>query len=147
MVWIIRGIFAINQGRRFLPLTTMLNNVLEDPTLIIFSQQPYLLLPWGLLTHGHGAAMISGPPTSITNPRKCLHQMVSFFFFFFFFTFNWRTIALQCCVGFCHTTAWISHKISALSYICPLPLEPISQPQPHPTFLGCHKAPAWGPSH
>ena len=22
--------------------------------------------------------------------------------------FNWRIIALQCCVGFCHTSAWIS---------------------------------------
>ena len=26
------------------------------------------------------------------------------------FIFNWRIIALQCCVGFCHTPAWISHR-------------------------------------
>ena len=28
----------------------------------------------------------------------------------FFFIFNWRIIALQYCVGFCHISAWISHK-------------------------------------
>ena len=26
------------------------------------------------------------------------------------FIFNWRTIALQYCVGFCHTSTWISHR-------------------------------------
>ena len=28
----------------------------------------------------------------------------------FSFIFNWRIIAWQCCVGFCHTAAWISHR-------------------------------------
>ena len=47
--------------------------------------------------------------------------------FFFFFKhlkiiFDWRIIALQCCVGFCHISTWISHKY----YVCPLP--PISLP-------------------
>ena len=28
--------------------------------------------------------------------------------FFFETNFNWRIIALNCCVGFCHTTMWIS---------------------------------------
>ena len=26
------------------------------------------------------------------------------------FIFNWRRIALKCCLGFLHTTTWISHK-------------------------------------
>ena len=30
--------------------------------------------------------------------------------FFKKFIFNWRTIALQCCVDFCHTSAWVSHR-------------------------------------
>ena len=29
---------------------------------------------------------------------------------FFKINFNWRKIALPCCVGFCHTTAQISHN-------------------------------------
>ena len=39
----------------------------------------------------------------------CCGSMESFFFSFNLF-FNWGKIALQCCVGFCHTTADISHN-------------------------------------
>ena len=46
------------------------------------------------------------------------------------FIFNWRIIALQYCVGLCHTSAWISHRHT---YVPSLP--------PHPTPLGCHRAP------
>ena len=35
---------------------------------------------------------------------------------FFKFIFNWRLIALQC-VGFCCTTAWISHKYTHIPFI------------------------------
>ena len=45
--------------------------------------------------------------------------------------FNWRIIALQCCVGFRHMPTWISH-----SYICvpsllnlPLPFHPSHPPR------------------
>ena len=49
------------------------------------------------------------------------HQFRVFFFTFF----NWSTIALQCCVGFCRTRTWISHNyIFILSFL--------SLPWPHP---------------
>ena len=56
---------------------------------------------------------------------------VWFLFFkhnFLKFIFSWRKIALQCCVDFCHTTAWISHKYT---YILSPP-EPSSH---HPLSL------------
>ena len=44
------------------------------------------------------------------------------------FFFNWRIIALQYCVGFCRTSAWISHKCM---YVPSLPNPPPNLP-PHP---------------
>ena len=56
--------------------------------------------------------------------------MLASLFFLMLLTafFNWRTIAVQCCVDFCRTTRWISHKYT---YI-PLPLEPFFHPHPIP---------------
>ena len=46
--------------------------------------------------------------------------------FFFKFIFTWRITTLQCCVGFCHTTTWISHGYTyVLSF---LNLSPTSHP-------------------
>ena len=36
----------------------------------------------------------------------------------FYFIFNWRIIALQCYVGFCHITAHISHNYIYCMYVC-----------------------------
>ena len=41
-----------------------------------------------------------------------------------YFIFNWRIIALQYCIGLCHTTTWISHEhvyVPSLSNLPPLP--------------------------
>ena len=54
----------------------------------------------------------------------CLH----FLFNLNLFVFNWRIIALQCCVGLCHTTAWISHRYMQVHFLLSLP--PTSSPIP-----------------
>jgi len=42
--------------------------------------------------------------------------------------FNWRIIALQCCVGFSHTSAWISHGYTYVPSLLKFP--PTSHPTP-----------------
>ena len=46
--------------------------------------------------------------------------------------FNWRMIALQHCVGFCHTATCISHRYTRI-----LPPEPPSHLPLHPAPPGC----------
>ena len=59
---------------------------------------------------------------SIYNTFSCLK----------FILFNWRIIALQCCVAFCHTSTWISHRYKHVPSLLSLP--PISIPL-HPSRL------------
>ena len=42
--------------------------------------------------------------------------------------FNWRIVALQYCVGFCHLSTWISHRYTYVSSLLNLP--PTSEPLP-----------------
>ena len=42
----------------------------------------------------------------------------------FLFIFNWRIIALQYCVGFCHISTWISHRYTYVPSLLKFP--PIS---------------------
>ena len=49
-------------------------------------------------------------------------------YFLHLFIFNWRIIALQYCVGFCHTSAQISHRYTYVPSSLKLP--PTSHPIP-----------------
>ena len=46
------------------------------------------------------------------------------------FVFNWRILALQCCVGFCHEISWIRPKYASIPSFLNLPLTPT---QTHPS--------------
>ena len=50
---------------------------------------------------------------------------------------HWRTIALQYCVGFCHPSAWISHRCTYVPSLLNLP------PPPTPSRLS--QSPVWVP--
>ena len=59
---------------------------------------------------------------------------------FWLIFFNWRKIALQSCIGFCHTTIQTSNNhtcITSLSNLPPLP-------PPHPIPQGHHIVPCFG---
>ena len=77
-----------------------------------------------------------GPGTKLGQPT-CLplstmqHLMLCFFFFNLFF--NWRKIALQCCVGFCHTTRQFSHNYTFITSLLSLPALP--PPLPSRSYL------------
>ena len=59
--------------------------------------------------------------------RKCMREALACFYtlhfekLLYFKLENWRLIPLQYCVGFCHTSTWVSHRYT---HTCPLP--PIS---------------------
>ena len=58
--------------------------------------------------------------------------------FHLLFIFNGKIINLECCVGCCCTTMWISR---VYTYVPSL----LSLPPPHPTPLGHHRAQSWAP--
>ena len=53
--------------------------------------------------------------------QKCCRIQVTKFFFLSVYFFNWRKVALQCCVGFCHTTMQISHNYTYIHSLLSLP--------------------------
>ena len=54
------------------------------------------------------------------------------------FFFNWRIIALQCYVGFCHAAMWISFKYADVSSL--LKLAPAPYPIPRVSWFSEHWA-------
>ena len=65
---------------------------------------------------------------SNTFPRSA-HMFVVLFFFSTFFPhlfFNWRKIALQCCIGFCWTIMQISYNYTYIPSLLSLPALPRS---------------------
>ena len=74
-----------------------------------------------------------------SKPWPWICQLHSFLFAcFFLFIFNCRIIALQCCIGFCHTAAWISHTCTHVPSLLRLPS--ISHPIPPFEVVTEHQA-------
>ena len=71
------------------------------------------------------------------NPLKDFskpHLSISFFIVFLFF--YWRIIVSQYCVGYWHTTTWISRKYTYVTSF--------RTPTPHlPHLSSCHRVPQW----
>ena len=67
-----------------------------------------------------------------------LHLFFCCFLLFIYLSFNWRKIALQGCVGFCHTTQ-CSHNYMCITSVL------ASLSSLHPTPPGHHKVPGWAP--
>ena len=55
--------------------------------------------------------------------------MILFSFYYFMFSLkiflNWSTVVIQCCLSFCCTTTWISHKYTRVPSLSSLPPTPI----------------------
>ena len=66
----------------------------------------------------------------IANLKNIFGQLYAYWHISFFKNFNWRIIALQYCVGFCHTSTWISHRYTYVPSL--LNLHPISHPKDSP---------------
>ena len=89
--------------------------VLIALVLFFFINWPQIILPFNFELHiGRGFYIFILGATNV-----CLKN---------FFIFNWRIIASQCCVGFCHTTVWIISQHTYILSFLSLPPPPTSFP-------------------
>ena len=81
--------------------------------------------------HDYSCTSQKGCETSSSPQNQFLSQLDFFpqtYFFLNLLIFNWRKIASQYCVGFCHTSAWISCRDACVPSLWNLP--PTSPPFP-----------------
>ena len=101
-----------------LPLHSFLCSPGQPPTLQALHE--YVLRKCLISkTHAGRVRVKNAPPMSFLYapipPRYCAFSIN-------LFIFNWKTIALQYCVHFCHTSTWVSHRcmyVPSLSYLPP----------------------------
>ena len=97
--------------------------------LLIFTEEENADVKW-LLQRQAASSCQSQNPTLQTAPSVPFHPALlppfdlRKFKKINLFIFNWWIIALQSCVGSCHTSTMNQPQV----YICPLPLEPPSHP-------------------
>ena len=88
-----------------------------------------------LLPSPKGNSGQNEPQQKKLGTRKYFQVQIRWAEVFLIFIFNWRIIALQFCVAFCHTSTWISHRYTHVASLLNLP----------PTFQGCHRGLGWAP--
>ena len=74
----------------------------------------FLLYPgcrsWNLFKFQRSSMTLRQGLASTSHKVGLLHTSHHKLLFFLMFIFNWRVIALQCCIHFCSVTMWISYK-------------------------------------
>ena len=126
-------IIALNRQTFVSKLTSLLFNTLSRLVRAFLPRSKHLLISW-----------LRSPSTAFLEPKKIKSFTVFIVFpslpwsngtrchdlsFFVFLFFNWRIIALQNFVVFCHTSTRISHRYTHVPSL--LDLHPIL---PNPTF-------------
>ena len=97
------------------------NNIMKTP----YHSASTTVSPWPILLH------------------LCPHPLLSFPYFKILLIFNWRIIALQCCIGFFHTATWINHRYTHVHSLLNLP--PTSHLIHNPPSLPHHPHPQTPP--
>ena len=106
-----------------------------------FKWNPSRWRPWI-----QGRGLLGQPNTRLCllSPKSVSAGIQPYFFFFILEKFYWSIIALQCCVGFCYTTMWISYKYALIPPSWGFPPTPVFLPaesQGWWSLVGCR---LWG---